>query len=51
MRRGAPGLLIKAAGRIRTLRDLKSAVKAGADIIGASSGAKIMEEVIKKYKK
>jgi deoxyribose-phosphate aldolase len=51
MRKGAPGLLIKAAGGIRTLRDLKSAVKAGADIIGTSSGAKIMEEAIKKYKK
>jgi deoxyribose-phosphate aldolase len=51
MKKGAPGLLIKAAGGIRTLRDLKSAVKAGADIIGTSSGAKIMEEAIKKYKK
>jgi deoxyribose-phosphate aldolase len=51
MRKGAPGLLIKAAGGIRTLKDLKSAIKAGADIIGTSSGAEIMKEAIKKYKK
>jgi deoxyribose-phosphate aldolase len=51
MKKGAPGLLIKAAGGIRTLRNLKSAIKAGADIIGTSSGAEIIEVVIKKYKK
>jgi deoxyribose-phosphate aldolase len=51
MRKGAPGLLIKAAGGIKTLKDLKSAIKAGADIIGTSSGAEIMKEAIKKYKK
>jgi deoxyribose-phosphate aldolase len=45
MRKGAPGLLIKAAGGIRTLKDLKEAVKAGADIIGTSSGVKIMKEL------
>jgi len=45
MRQGAPGLFIKAAGGIRTFSDAKQAIKAGADIIGTSSGVKI----IKKY--
>lgn len=44
MRKAAPGLLIKAAGKIRTLKDLKMMVKAGADIIGTSSSVKIMKE-------
>jgi deoxyribose-phosphate aldolase len=48
MRKGAPGLLIKAAGGIRTLKDLKEAIKAGADIVGTSSGVKIMEEILRK---
>ena len=50
MREGAPDLLIKAAGKIRTLKDLKEMVKAGADIIGTSSGVKIIKEAIKKQK-
>jgi len=45
MRKGAPGLLIKVAGGIRTLKDAKEAIKAGADIIGTSSGVEIMEEI------
>jgi deoxyribose-phosphate aldolase len=48
MRKGAPGLLIKASGGIRTLKDAKSAIKAGADIIGTSSGVEIMKEFFKK---
>jgi len=44
MRKGAPGLLIKASGRINTLRDLKLMVKAGADIIGTSSGVEIIKK-------
>jgi len=44
MRQGAPGLLIKAAGGIRTLSDVKEAIKAGADIIGTSSGVEILKE-------
>jgi deoxyribose-phosphate aldolase len=44
MREGAPGLLIKAAGGIRTLSDVKAAIKAGADIIGTSSGVEIIKE-------
>jgi deoxyribose-phosphate aldolase len=47
MRKGAPGLLIKAAGSIRKLKDLKGAIKAGADIIGTSSGVEIMKEAMK----
>jgi deoxyribose-phosphate aldolase len=46
MRKGAPGLLIKASGGIRTLKDLKWAIKAGADIIGTSFGVQIMKELI-----
>jgi deoxyribose-phosphate aldolase len=46
MRKGAPGLLIKASGGIRTLKDLKGAIKAGADIIGTSYGVQIMKELI-----
>ncbi len=41
MRKGAPGLLIKASGNIRTLDDAIKMVKAGADIIGTSSGVKM----------
>jgi deoxyribose-phosphate aldolase len=44
MREGAPGLLIKVAGGIRTLSDVKAAIKAGADIIGTSSGVEIINE-------
>jgi deoxyribose-phosphate aldolase len=51
MRKGAPGLLIKAAGSIRSLKDLKRAIKAGADIIGTSSGVEIMKELKKLHEK
>lgn len=44
MKESAPGLLIKAAGSIRTLSDLKMMVGAGADIIGTSSGVEIVNE-------
>ncbi len=47
MREAAPGLEIKAAGKIRTLGDLKMMVEAGADIIGTSSSVKIMKEALK----
>ena len=47
MRKGAPGLKIKVAGKIRTLADVKEALKAGADIIGTSSGVEIIKEAIK----
>lgn len=44
MKEAAPGLLIKASGSIRTLQDLKMMVSSGADIIGTSSGAEIVNE-------
>jgi len=46
MKKFARGLLIKASGRIKTLKDLKFMVKVGADIIGTSLGAKIIEELL-----
>ena len=50
MRKNAPGLKIKASGKIRTLKDLKMMVRGGADIIGTSSGIKIMKEYQKSKK-
>ena len=44
MKKSAPGLLIKAAGKIKTLKDVKMMVKAGADIIGTSSGVEIIKK-------
>jgi len=44
MKKAAPGLLIKASGNVKTLKDVKEAVQAGADIIGASSGVEIVKE-------
>ncbi len=44
MKESAPGILVKAAGTIRTLSDLKIMVEAGADIIGTSSGVEIINE-------
>ena len=43
MRKGAPGLLIKASGNIKTLKDVQAMLRAGADIIGTSSGAEIVK--------
>lgn len=45
MKKLAPGLLIKAAGNIKTLGDLKIMVRAGADIIGSSYGVAIVKEM------
>ncbi len=44
MKKSAPGLKIKAAGNIKTLKDLKMMVGAGADIIGTSTGVEIIKE-------
>lgn len=44
MRKGAPGLEIKAAGKIRAYQDWKMMVDAGADIIGTSTGVQIVED-------
>lgn len=46
MKKSAPGLLVKAAGNIKTLSDVEKVIAVGADIIGTSSGVKIMEEVL-----
>ncbi len=48
MKKNAPGLKIKASGKVRTLKDLEMMVEAGADIIGSSSGLKIIKEWQKK---
>lgn len=50
MKKGAPGLKIKAAGKIRTLKDLEMMVKAGADIIGTSSSVEIMKQYKRREK-
>jgi len=47
MREAAPGLLIKASGKIKTYKDALMMIKAGADIIGTSSGV----EIVRAYKK
>lgn len=47
MRESGSGLLIKASGNIKTLKDVLIMVKAGADIIGTSSGVEIIKEVHK----
>ncbi|MGC9031195.1 MAG: deoxyribose-phosphate aldolase [Minisyncoccia bacterium] len=47
MRQFAPGLLIKASGKIKTLSDVLMMLEAGADIIGTSSSVNIMKEIEK----
>ncbi len=47
MKENAPGLLIKAAGKIRTFEDFKFMVEAGADIIGTSSSLEIIKGALK----
>lgn len=42
MKKAAPGLLIKASGNVKTLKDVKEAIKAGANIVGTSSGVEII---------
>jgi deoxyribose-phosphate aldolase len=41
MRQGAPGLLIKASGNVKSLADAQMMIEMGADIIGTSSGVEI----------
>ena len=48
MKKNAPGLKIKAAGKIRALKDINMMVKAGADIIGTSSSVEIMKQYKRK---
>ncbi len=45
MAKAAPGLLIKASAKIRTLGDVKKMIRAGADIIGTSSGVNIKKQI------
>lgn len=47
MRENAPGLLIKASGKVKSLKDIKLMIKAGADIVGSSNGVLIMTELKK----
>ncbi len=47
MRKNAPGLLIKASGKIQSIKDAKMMIKAGADILGTSNGVRIMKELKK----
>lgn len=46
IKKAACDILIKAAGGIRTLKDLNIILKAGADIIGASSSVEIMKSFV-----
>lgn len=43
MKKNAPGLLIKASGNVKNIREARAYFKAGADIIGTSSGPKIVK--------
>lgn len=49
MKESAPGLLIKASGGIKTLKDAKMMIKAGADIIGTSFGPDIVKRIIARH--
>lgn len=51
MKKTASDLLVKAAGSVRTLDDLKKMTEAGADIIGTSSGVPIVDEYMGKETK
>lgn len=41
MRKNAPGLLVKASGNVKTAKEAKAYLRAGADIIGTSNGVLI----------
>ena len=47
MKDSASGLVIKAAGNIKSLKDVEMMVEAGADIIGTSNGIQIIEQAKK----
>lgn len=48
MREAAPGLLIKASGKIKTIKDALMMIEAGADIIGSSSGVEMVKQLKQK---
>ena len=50
MRKSAPGLLVKASGKISTLSAFLKMRRAGADIIGTSAGVQIVEDLKKRKK-
>lgn len=41
-----PGVGVKASGGIKTARQVRDLLEAGADLVGTSSGAKIMQELL-----
>lgn len=41
-----PGIGVKASGGIKTVRQVRDLLEAGADLVGTSSGAKIMQELL-----
>lgn len=45
MKEAAPGFVIKAAGKIKSLKDVRMMLRAGADIIGTSSGVEVIKEL------
>jgi len=45
MKEAAPRLAIKAAGKIKSLKDVRMMLRAGADIIGTSSGVEVIKEL------
>jgi len=51
MRKYASGLLVKASGNIRTLSNIREMIRAGADIVGTSSGVQIMKDIKKEKTK
>ena len=51
MKKAAPGLKIKAAGKIKTYQDVIKVVEAGADIVGSSSSVEITRGYKRRRKK
>jgi len=47
MKKAAPGLLIKASGNIKTIKDARAVLRAGADIVGTSFGIEIVKSCFK----
>ena len=47
MKKAAPGLLIKASGNIKTIKDARAVLRAGADIVGTSFGIEIIKSCFK----
>lgn len=41
-----PGVGVKASGGIKTVQQVRDLIEAGADLVGTSSGARIMQELL-----